>query len=556
MTATAYERGLDRTPANHVPLSPLRFLDRSAAVYPDRIALIQGGLRQTWAQTRERCYRLASALVGRGVRRGDTVSIIAPNTPAMLEAHFGIPLAGAVLNAINCRLDADGVAFILKHGESKLLLVDREFAPLVAKAIVGLEAPPVLVDIDDLGAPPGSAIGVTDYESLLAEGDPLFDGVMPIDEWDAIALNYTSGTTGDPKGVVPSHRGTYLMSLLQLTDWAVPRAPVYLWTLPMFHANGWCFTWAITAAAGTHVCLRKVTARGVFDAIAEHGADHFCAAPTVMAMLANAPPEDRKTLSRAVRVLTAGSPPSAAMLEEIAAMGFDVDHVYGITEASGTPVSCARQPAWDALPAAKRAGLQARQGVRAAALEGLMVADPESMQPVPHDGETSGELLLRGNTVMKGYLKNPESTRRALAGGWFHTGDIAVVHPDGYIQITDRSKDIIISGGENISSVEVEDVLHRHPQVLHAAVVAQPDDKWGEVPCAFIELKPGVQATTEAEIIAFCRERLAHFKTPRSVVFMKALPKTGTGKIQKFKLREAAGSREAITQLAQAPAHG
>ena len=555
MSAQAYGQGLDRTPANHVPLSPLRFLDRSAAVYPDRVALIHGGLRQTWAQTRERCYRLASALVGRGVRRGDTVSIIAPNTPAMIEAHFGVPLAGAVLNAINCRLDADGIAFILKHGECKLLLVDREFAPLVAKAISGLEVPPVLVDIDDPESPPGRAIGVTDYESLLAEGDPSFEGVMPLDEWEAIALNYTSGTTGDPKGVVPSHRGTYLMSLLQLTDWAVPRAPVYLWTLPMFHANGWCFTWAITAAAGTHVCLRKVTARGIFDAIAEHGADHFCAAPTVMAMLANAPQEERKTLPRPVRVLTAGSPPPAAVLEAIAAMGFDVDHVYGITEASGTPVSCAWQPAWDALPAGKRAGLQARQGVRAATLEGLMVADPESMRPVPHDGETPGELLLRGNTVMKGYLKNPESTRRAFAGGWFHTGDVAVVHPDGYVQITDRSKDVIISGGENISSVEVEDVLHRHPQVLHAAVVAQPDDKWGEVPCAFIELKPGVPAPTEAEIIAFCRERLAHFKTPRRVLFMKAIPKTGTGKIQKFKLREAAGSREAITRLAQAPAH-
>ncbi len=376
---------------------------------------------------------------------------------------------------------------------------------------------------------------------------------MPLDEWDAIALNYTSGTTGDPKGVVPSHRGTYLMSLPQLTDWAVPRSPVYLWTLPMFHANGWCFTWAITAAAGTHVCLRKVTAPGVFDAIAEHGADHFCAAPTVMAMLASAPPQERKTLSQPVRVLTAGSPPPAAMLEAIAAMGFDVDHVYGITEASGTPVSCAWQPSWDDLPINERSGLQARQGVRAAALEGLVVADPQTLQPVPQDGETSGEILIRGNTVMKGHLKNPESTTRAFAGGWFHTGDVAVVHPDGYIQITDRSKDIIISGGENSSSVEVEDVLHRHPGVLHAAVVAQPDAKWGEVPCAFVELKARVRAASEAEIIAFCRERLARFKAPRRVLFMDALPKTGTGKIQKFKLREFAGSREAITRLAHVP---
>lgn len=553
MTAQAYARGLDRTPANHVPLSPLGFLDRSAAVYPERVAVIHGSLRQTWARTRERCYRLASALVGRGIRRGDTVSILAPNTPAMLEAHFGVPLAGAVLNAINCRLDADGVAFILKHGESKLLLVDREFAPLAAKAVAGLEQPPLLVDIDDVLAPAGESVGVTDYESLLAEGDPGFQGLMPEDEWEAIALNYTSGTTGDPKGVVPSHRGAYLMSLLQLTDWAVPRAPVYLWTLPMFHANGWCFTWAITAAAGTHVCLRKVTGQAVFEAIAEHGVDHFCAAPTVMAMLASVGPQDRRPLPRPVRVLTAGSPPPAAVLEAIAAMGFDVDHVYGITEASGTPVSCAWQAAWNTLPADLRAARQARQGVRAAALEGLMVGDPLTLQPVPHDGATAGEILMRGNTVMKGYLKNPQGTAQAFAGGWFHTGDVAVVHPDGYIQITDRSKDVIISGGENISSVEVEDVLHRHPRVLHAAVVAQPDDKWGEVPCAFIELKPTTpaQAPTEAEIIAFCRERLAHFKAPRRVVFMAALPKTGTGKIQKYKLREAAGSREAITRLSR-----
>jgi fatty-acyl-CoA synthase len=506
-----------------VPLTPLRFIDRAADVYPDRIAIVHGALRQTWQQTRERCLRLASALARRGIRRGDTVSILAPNTPAMLEAHFGVPLAGAVLNAINCRLDAEGVAFILKHGESKLLLVDREFVPLAAKAVAGMENPPVLVDINDALAPANDPVGAIDYEALLAEGDPLFDGLMPEDEWNPIALNYTSGTTGDPKGVVPSHRGTYLMSLLQLTDWCMPRAPVYLWTLPMFHANGWCFTWAITAAAGTHVCLRKVTAAAVFAAISEHGVNHFCAAPTVMAMLANAAPQERQPLPRPVRVLTAGSPPPAAVLQAIAEMGFDVDHVYGITEASGTPVSCARQPAWEALGAEQRAARQARQGVRAAALEGLMVADPQTLQPVPRDGVTPGEMLMRGNTVMKGYLKNPKATAQAFAGGWFHTGDVAVVHPDGYVQITDRSKDVIISGGENISSVEVEDVLHRHPDVLHAAVVAQPDDKWGEVPCAFIELKPGVPVPGEAEIIAFCRARLAHFKAPRRVMFMEAL---------------------------------
>lgn len=551
MSTKAYSSGLDRTPANHVPLSPLGFLDRSADVYPDRVALIHGKLRQTWSQTRERCYRLACALVARGVQRGDTVAIIAPNTPAMLEAHFGVPLAGAVLNAINCRLDADGVAFILRHGEAKVLLVDSEFAALAARAVERLENPPLLIDIHDTEGPGAAPIGAIDYESLLAGGDASFTGVPPADEWDPIALNYTSGTTGDPKGVVPSHRGTYLMSLLQLTSWPVPRHPVYLWTLPMFHANGWCFTWAITAAAGTHVCLRKVSARGIFDAITEHGVDHFCAAPTVMAMLTDAPPHDRKPLPRRVRVLTAGSPPPAAMLEAVSAMGFDVDHVFGITEVAGTPVSCAWQPAWDDLPAAQRSRLQSRQGVRAAALEGLMVANPETLQPVPRDGRTTGEILIRGNTVMKGYLKNPASTAKAFAGGWFHTGDIAVVHPDGYLQITDREKDIIISGGENISSVEVEDVLHQHPAVLCAAVVAKADQKWGEVPCAFVELRSGAEPVVEDELIAFCRERLAHFKCPRQVR-ITTLPKTATGKIQKFRLREMAGSREAITRLASA----
>jgi fatty-acyl-CoA synthase len=548
MTANAYAQGLDRNPANHVPLSPLGFLERSASVYPDRVAVIHGDLRQTWAQTRERCFRLASALVKRGIERADTVSILAPNTPAMLEAHFGVPLSGAVLNAINCRLDAEGVAFILRHGESKLLMVDREFAPLAAKALALMDRPPVVVDINDALAGHGEPIGVTDYESLLGEGDPAFEGVWPGDEWEPIALNYTSGTTGDPKGVVPSHRGTYLMSLLQLTDWAVPRAPVYLWTLPMFHANGWCFTWAITAAGGTHVCLRKVTGPAVFAAIAQHGVDHFCAAPTVMAMLADT--EAKRPLPRAVRVLTAGSPPPAAVLQAITSMGFAVDHVYGITEASGTPVSCAWQPSWDGLPIDQRISRQVRQGARAAAFERLMVADPLTMEPVPKDGVSTGEIMMRGNTVMKGYLKNAAATSQAFAGGWFHTGDVAVVHPDGYVQITDRSKDVIISGGENISSVEIEDVLHLYPQVLHAAVVAQPDDKWGEVPCAFVELRSSAQTPTEADVIAFCRERLAHFKAPRRIVFMQSLPKTGTGKIQKYKLREAAGSREAITRLA------
>jgi fatty-acyl-CoA synthase len=549
-SSSPYAQGLERNAANHIALTPLRFLDRTADVYPQRVAIVHGSLRQTWAQTRARCYRLASALVRMGVQPGDTVSVIAPNTPAMLEAHFGVPLAGAVLNAINCRLDAEGIAFILRHGESRVLLVDREFAPLAQRALASVPHPPRVIDINDHEAPDGPAIGETDYEALLASGDPAFAGVWPADEWTPIALNYTSGTTGDPKGVVPSHRGTYLMSLTQMTDWALPRAPTYLWTLPMFHANGWCFTWAITAAAGTHVCLRKVTAANVFRAIAEQGVDHFCAAPIVMAGIANTPASARQALPRRVRVLTAGSPPPAAVLEAVAAMGFEVDHVFGITEISGTPVSCAWQEAWNEQPEGERARLKARQGVRAALLEGLIVADPDTLKPVQRDGQGSGELLVRGNTVMMGYLKNPEATAKAFAGGWFHTGDVAVVHPDGYLQITDRSKDVIISGGENISSVEVEDVLHRHPGVLHAAVVAQPDAKWGEVPCAFIERKADAQSLTEAELIAFCRDRLAHFKCPRRVIFTE-LPKTATGKIQKFRLRELAGSREAIARLAE-----
>lgn len=549
MTPETTPLNLERTRANYVPLTPLGFLDRAALVHPDRTAIVHGSLRQTWTQTRERAYRLASALSRRGVRRGETVSIVAPNTPAMLEAHFGVPLAGAVLNAINCRLDAEGIAFILRHGECRVVLVDREFAPVVAKALSFLKEAPIVVDIADELAPAAATIGEIEYEQLLAEGDPSFEGVWPEDELEPIALNYTSGTTGDPKGVVPSHRAAYLMSLLQLTDWAMPRGPVYLWTLPMFHANGWCFTWAITAAAGTHVCLRKVTAGAVYSAIAEHSVSHLCAAPTVMAMLTSAPLSERREVKGNVRVLVAGSPPPASILQAASEIGFEVDHVYGITEASGTPISCARQAGWESLPDQERARLQSRQGVRAAALEHLDVVDEESMTPVPHDGVTSGEIVIRGNIVMKGYFKNPDSTRKAFHGGWFHTGDIAVVHPDGYVQITDRSKDVIISGGENISSVEVEDVLHCHPAVLYAAVVSQADAKWGEVPCAFVEVKPDAARVSEAELIAFCRERLAHFKCPRKVVF-DSLPRTATGKIQKYRLREIAGSRKAISSLA------
>ncbi|MFS2162200.1 AMP-binding protein [Variovorax sp. Varisp62] len=547
MSAKSYGTGLDRCEANHVPLTPLGFLDRAALVHPKRVAVVHGDLTRTWEQTRERCYRLASALVARGIEPGDTVSVLAPNTPAMLEAHFGVPLAGAVLNAINHRLDAEGIAFILRHGECRLLLVDREFSAVVAAALKKLDHPPSVIDIEDHLAPPGERIGEADYESLLASGDPDFAGRWPSDEWQPIALNYTSGTTGDPKGVVVSHRGTYLMSLLQNTNWAVPRAPRYLWTLPMFHANGWCFTWAITAAAGTHVCLRRVSAEAVLQAIDVHQVDHLCAAPIVMAMLADSSRHTR--LSRPVRVLTAGSPPPIAVLNAVLAMGFDVEHVFGITEVSGTPVSCVWQDGWDDLPPSDQGKLRVRQGARAAMFEGLMVGDADTLDPVPRDGKTVGELMLRGNTVMMGYFKNEAATRKALAGGWFRTGDVAVLHENGYAQITDRSKDVIISGGENISSVEVEDVIHGHPAVLHAAVVAQPDPKWGEVPCVFIELRAGVAAPTEEEILKFCRERLAHFKCPRRVVFT-SLPKTATGKIQKFRLRQEAGSTEAITRLA------
>ncbi|SEJ31081.1 fatty-acyl-CoA synthase [Azotobacter beijerinckii] len=547
MNAGAYEKGLDRCKANYVPLTPLGFLDRAALVHPARVAVIYGELQRTWAETRERCYRLASALVTRGIGTGDTVSILSPNTPAMIEAHYGVPLAGAVLNTINHRLDSEGVAFILRHSECKLLMVDREYAGLASAALDLLDNRPVIIDIEDHLAQVGPTIGETNYEDLLSEGDPSFEGIWPTDEWQPIALNYTSGTTGDPKGVVVSHRGTYLMSLLQMTNWALPHAPRYLWTLPMFHANGWCFAWAITAAAGTHVCLRKVSADTVFDAIATHRVDHFCAAPIVMGMIANSP--DREPLEQPVRVLTAGSPPPLYVLNAVVSMGFKVDHVFGITEVSGTPVSCVWQDGWDDLPAHDRGKLRMRQGARAAAFEGLMVADPETLQPVPNDGQTTGELLLRGNTVMMGYLKNEGATHKAFQSGWFHTGDVAVVHHDGYVQITDRCKDVIISGGENISSIEIEETIQNHPAVLYAAVVAQPDDRWGEVPCAFIELKANAEPPTEAEVIEFCRQRLAHYKCPRRVVFIE-LPKTATGKIQKFLLREQAGSRDAIVRLA------
>ncbi|MEO0622596.1 MAG: acyl-CoA synthetase [Pseudomonadota bacterium] len=530
------EMGLHKRDANYVPLSPISLLRRTASVHPQRTAIIHGARRQTWAETEQRCRRLASALVRQGVGKGDVVALLAPNIPESVEAHFGVPMAGAVLNAINTRLDAATVTFILTHGGAKVFLADREFAPVVRAALAGMESPPVVVDIDDALAESGEIIGETEYEAFLAAGDPSFEPLMPEDEWDAIALNYTSGTTGNPKGVVYSHRGAYLNALGNAVTWPMPHHPAYLWTLPMFHCNGWCFPWTITALAGTHVCLRRIDGSAILDAIAEHGVTHLCGAPIVMQMMVAA--GEGRPASQPVSMMTAGAAPPAAVIGAMEAMGVAVTHVYGLTEVYGPAVVCTWDEAWNARPPEERAALKARQGVPYEVQEGLMVADPETLEPVPKDGETMGEIMMRGNIMMKGYLKNAEATEASFAGGWFHTGDLAVWHPDGYVEIKDRSKDIIISGGENISSIEIEDVLYKHPAVAVAAVVAKPDPKWGETPCAFLELKPGV-ALTEAEVVVFCRERLAHFKCPRAVVFGE-LPKTSTGKIQKFALRAKA----------------
>ncbi|HEX6441016.1 MAG TPA: acyl-CoA synthetase [Stellaceae bacterium] len=530
-----YELGLDKNPANYVPLSPIGFLRRSAAVYPQRTAVIHGSRRYTWREAQQRSHRLASALTKRGIGRGDTVALMAPNVPEAFEAHFGVPMAGAVLNAINIRLDAETIAFILKHGEAKVLITDTEFAPAIARALAPLDNKPLVIDIADPAGPGGEKLGALDYESFLAEGDPDFAGLTPEDEWEAIALNYTSGTTGNPKGVVYHHRGAYLNALGNIMTWGMPQHPVYLWTLPMFHCNGWCFPWTVTALAGTHVCLRRVEAGAIYEAIERDGVTHLCGAPVVMNMLLNA--RNRK-LPRTVNMMTAGAAPPAAVIGGMEGLGFKITHVYGLTETYGPATVCAWHDEWDGLSDDERARLKARQGVAYPVLEGLTVADPATLEPVAADGETMGEILFRGNIVMQGYLKNPKASEEAFAGGWFHSGDLAVMHPDGYIEIKDRSKDIIISGGENISTIEVEDVLYRHPAVLEAAVVARPDRQWGETPCAFVTLKDGASADP-AEIIGFCRERMAHFKAPRHVVF-GPLPKTSTGKIQKFVLREKA----------------
>ena len=539
---SAYARDLDKNPANYAPLTPLSFLERTASVYPDLPSVIHGRQRYTWGETYARCRRLASALAKRGIGVGDTVAVMLPNIPAMYEAHFGVPMAGAVLNTLNTRLDADAIGFMLEHGEAKLLITDKEFAPVIEQAIAGRKIE--VIDVEDPEFTGGKRLGAKTYEELLAEGDANDSWRWPADEWEAISLNYTSGTTGNPKGVVYHHRGAYLNAVGNILVWGMPHHSVYLWTLPMFHCNGWCFPWTMAANAGTSVCLRRVEAGPIFDLIRKHKVTHYCGAPIVHQMLINAPDEMKRGIDHKVSALVAAAAPPASMIEGMQKMGFDITHVYGLTETYGPATVCAKHPQWDELPLGEQVRLNGRQGVRYTVEEGLTVMDPETMKPVPADGETMGEIMFRGNITMKGYLKNPKATRDAFAGGWFHSGDLAVMHPDGYVKIKDRSKDIIISGGENISSLEVEDVLYRHPAVMAAAVVARPDDKWGETPCAFVELKPGAKVSQE-ELIEFCRGQMAKFKAPRAIVFGE-LPKTSTGKIQKFLLREKAKSTAAI----------
>ena len=541
-----YDIGLDKTPANHVPLTPLSFLARSAAVYPDHVSTVYEGRSFTWSETYERCRRVASYLSGRGIGEGDTVAAMLPNVPAMNELHFAVSMAGAVLNALNIRLDAPSIAFQLDHGGAKIILVDPEFSSVIAEALILMKQPrPFVIDVDDAAFSGGKRIGEIEYETALSEGDPSFKPRMPDDEWDAIALSYTSGTTGNPKGVVTHHRGAYLNAVSNILAGNLGQHPVYLWTLPMFHCNGWCFPWTVAAAAGANVCLRKVDPSKIFELIQRHGVTHMCGAPIVYNTLINAADAPKGAKARPVVGLIAGAAPPVAVLEGAESIGIRLTHVYGLTEVYGPASVCAEQPGWDQLAPDQRAQLKRRQGVPYPLEEAVTVIDPETMREVPRDGETIGEVMFRGNIVMKGYLKNAKATEESFAGGWFHTGDLGVLDEHGYVIIKDRSKDIIISGGENISSVEVEDVLYKHPAVLFAAVVAKPDKKWGEVPCAFVELKDGASAT-EAEIIAFCRSHMSGFKTPKAVVF-GPIPKTSTGKIQKFMLRTQVDSAKAIS---------
>ncbi|MBK9625262.1 MAG: acyl-CoA synthetase [Rhodocyclaceae bacterium] len=546
---SAYAHGLEKNAANYVPLTPLSFIQRSAYIYPNRVAVIHGTKRYTWAQTYDRSRALASALKKSGVGAGDTVSVMLNNTPEMFECHFGVPMSGAVLNTLNTRLDAETLAFMLNHAESKVLITDKEYSPTVQKALTlfAQEAGRkiLVIDVDDseyTGA--GVCVGSTEYEKFIANGDSKFEWHKPNDEWDAISLNYTSGTTGNPKGVVYHHRGAYLNALSNIVSWGMPPQAIYLWTLPMFHCNGWCFPWTLAANSGTNVCLRRVDAKLIFDAIREHKVSHYCGAPIVHSLLINAPQEMREGITHKVSALVAAAPPPASVIEGMGNIGFDISHVYGLTETYGPAAVCAKHEEWLALPLDEQVRLNGRQGVPYHCEEGVTVMNPETMEPVPWDNETMGEIMFRGNIVMKGYLKNPAATEESFRGGWYHTGDLAVMQPDGYIKIKDRSKDVIISGGENISSIEVEDILYRHAAVIGAAVVATPDEKWGEVPCAFVELREGANVTAE-ELTEFCRERMARFKVPKRFVF-EPLPKTSTGKVQKYVLRERAKSTSAI----------
>jgi fatty-acyl-CoA synthase len=535
-----YDQHLDRVEANYFPLTPTSFIKRSAAVYPEKIAVVHGEKAFTYAKFYERSRRLASALIGRGIGQGDTVSVMAPNVPAMLEAHYGVPMAGAVLNALNYRLDADTIRFIMNHARTRVLITDREFSDTIEQALDGVDERPIVIDIDDPLFEGGRLLGEKDYEAFLGEGSPDFLPTLPADEWQSMSLNYTSGTTGNPKGVVYHHRGAYLNAIGQILAFGISADTVYLWTLPMFHCNGWTFTWGVTAAAGTHVCLRNVDPALIFPMIKQHRVTHMCGAPVVLNMLIHAPAEIKVQFDHVVEVATGGAAPPSRVIEAMGEMGFRVLHLYGLTESYGPATLCAWQSAWNDLDPEGQARQMARQGVNYTTLEALRVADPETMEDVPRDGETIGELMLRSNTVMKGYLKNPGATAEAFRGGWFHTGDLAVRHPDGYVEIKDRAKDIIITGGENVSSLEVEELLFRHPDIMEAAVVARPDDHWGETVCAFVTLKAGADAT-EQSIMDWCRDKIARFKVPRSIIF-GLLPKTSTGKVQKFVLREKAKS--------------